>query len=131
MASEQDLKEIEKVFEATIKARRQLGRVVSAIGTVIEKEGEDMTALSTLQEAAATLRTNTTELASKVDALVTRLQDNPSPAEVTAVAGELSEISTGLASVGSSIDAIDPDVDGGVVPDPENEGGVTEEEAPA
>lgn len=62
----------------------------------------DMAAIDDLRAAVAEVR-------SKVDAAIARLSDNPTPEQVQEVVADLQ-------GIGSQIDTIDPDVEGGVQP---------------
>ena len=72
-------------------------------------------ALDQIKAEVTTLRTTQTEIADAITALAGRLTDNPTDAEVAAVAAELGEVVAGFQDFNESLDSLDPAVPGGAV----------------
>lgn len=95
--------------------------VIALLNQATSMEVQQLDAIEQLRASSQSIRTAVESVGTSVSDLATRLGNNPSEAEVAAIASDLGALATTLGDTKTAIDAIDPDVPGGVVPGDDGE----------
>lgn len=112
------LDSIERKLDVLISVQgieHRLDSVLLALTALISKETETVGSIEELKTDVSALRSEVDGIETSLNDLATRLEDNPTPEAVGAVATEIRELTTRLSGARSHIDSLDPAVEGGSV----------------
>lgn len=101
------------IWQNSISIYQQAG-IWNELRKLNRGESSIMTALDDLRGAVATVKQTNNDIENAVNDLVSRLNNNPSTAELEAITADLKAVADKAAGTKAAIDLIDPDTGGGV-----------------